>query len=100
MGKRGPETERSPVGAAVVVLMGAPRCEVTRSACRRSDRAWRVRAGGRWRRGDACSGNRGGPGLALRAKLLTVGEAHQVVVPRSMKVQAPEPDFEPGGEGV
>jgi hypothetical protein len=30
MGKRGPETERSPVGAVVVVLTGAPRCEATR----------------------------------------------------------------------
>jgi hypothetical protein len=38
--------------------------------------------------------------LAPRAEFLTVGEAHQVVVPRSLKVQAPEPDFESGGEGV
>jgi hypothetical protein len=43
MGKCGLETERSPVGAAVVVLAGAPRCEATRSACRRSDRGWRER---------------------------------------------------------
>jgi hypothetical protein len=33
-------------------------------------------------------------------KLLTVGEAHQVAIPRSLEIQAPEPDFEPGGEGV
>jgi hypothetical protein len=43
MGKRGPETARSPAGAAVAVLMGVSRCEATRSAYRRSDRAWRER---------------------------------------------------------
>jgi hypothetical protein len=53
MGKRGPETERSPAGAAVVVLMGAPCCEATRSACRLSDRAWRERWLERRRRRDA-----------------------------------------------
>jgi hypothetical protein len=37
--------------------------------------------------------------LAPRMEFLTVGEAHQVVVPRSLEVQAPEPDFEPGREG-
>jgi hypothetical protein len=59
-----------------------------------------VRAGGCWRRGDACSGDRGEPSLAPRTEFLTVGEAHQVAVPRSLEVQAPEPDFEPSGEGV
>jgi hypothetical protein len=29
-----------------------------------------------------------------------VGEAHEVAVPRGLKVQSPESDFEPGGEGV
>jgi hypothetical protein len=53
MGKRGPETERSPAGTAVVVLKGVPCCEATRSACRRSDRAWRERWPERWRRHDA-----------------------------------------------
>jgi hypothetical protein len=57
-------------------------------------------ASGRWRRDDACNGDRGGPSLAPRTEFLTVGEAHQVAVPRSLEVQAPEPDFEPGGEGV
>jgi hypothetical protein len=33
-------------------------------------------------------------------KLNAVGDAHEVVVPRGLKVQAPEPDFEPGWEGV
>jgi hypothetical protein len=33
-------------------------------------------------------------------KLDTVGDAHEVAVPRGLKVQAPEPDFESGGEGV
>jgi hypothetical protein len=113
MGKRGPETERSPVGATVIVLTGAPHCEATRSACRCSDRAWHERRPERWRRrgvdGPAAStlagvgvstGDRGGPSLALRTEFLTVGEAHQVAVPRSLEVQAPEPDFEPSGEGV
>jgi hypothetical protein len=59
-----------------------------------------VRAGGYWCRGDARSGDRGGPGLVSRAEFLTVSEAHQVVVPRGLKVQAPEPDFESGGEGI
>jgi hypothetical protein len=33
-------------------------------------------------------------------KLVAVGDAHEVVVRRGLKVQAPEPDFEPGWEGV
>jgi hypothetical protein len=32
-------------------------------------------------------------------KLVAVGDAHEVVVPRSLKVQAPKPDFESGWEG-
>jgi hypothetical protein len=67
--------------------------------------AWRrwtrsIRAGGCWCRGDKCSGDRGGSSLAPRAEFLTVGEAHQVAIPRGLKVQAPEPDFESGGDGV
>jgi hypothetical protein len=37
--------------------------------------------------------------LALRTELLTVGEAHDVAVPRSLEVQAPKPDFESSGKG-
>jgi hypothetical protein len=37
--------------------------------------------------------------LAPCAKFLTVGEAHQVAVPRGPKVQAPDPDFESAGRG-
>jgi hypothetical protein len=33
-------------------------------------------------------------------ELITVIDAHEVVVLRSLKVQAPEPDFESGWEGV
>jgi hypothetical protein len=33
IGKCGPETERSPVGAAVVSPVSASRCEATRAAC-------------------------------------------------------------------
>jgi hypothetical protein len=43
IGKHGPETERSPAGAAAVSLVGASRCEATRTACQRSDRACRER---------------------------------------------------------
>jgi hypothetical protein len=43
MGKRGPETERSPAGAAVVSPEGASRCEATRAACQRSVRTCRER---------------------------------------------------------
>jgi hypothetical protein len=43
MGKRGPETERSPVGAAAVSLVVVSRCEATRAARRRSVRACRER---------------------------------------------------------
>jgi hypothetical protein len=59
-----------------------------------------VHAGGCWCRGDARSGDRGGSRLAPRVEFLTVSEAHQVAVPCGLKVQAPEPDFESGGEGV
>jgi hypothetical protein len=33
-------------------------------------------------------------------ELLAVGEAHEVAVPRGLKVQAPEPDFESSWERV
>jgi hypothetical protein len=32
-------------------------------------------------------------------KLVTVGDAHEVAVPRGLKGQAPEPDFESDWEG-
>jgi hypothetical protein len=32
-------------------------------------------------------------------KLVAVGDAHEVAVPRGLKVQAPELDFESGWEG-
>jgi hypothetical protein len=47
-----------------------------------------------------CGGGRVGPGLLLQAKFIAVGDAHEVAVPRGLKVQAPELDFEPGWEGV
>jgi hypothetical protein len=37
-GNRGSGTTRSPAGAAVIALVGASRCEVTRAARRRSIR--------------------------------------------------------------
>jgi hypothetical protein len=33
-------------------------------------------------------------------KLVAVGDAHEVAVPRGLKVQAPELNFESGWEGV
>jgi hypothetical protein len=47
-----------------------------------------------------CDGGRVGPGLPPRAEFFAVGDAHVVVVPYGLKVQAPEPDFEPGWEEV
>jgi hypothetical protein len=49
-GNRGPETERSPVGAAVVSPVSASRCEAMRAACRRSVRTCRERRPERRRR--------------------------------------------------
>jgi hypothetical protein len=116
IGKRGPEIERSPTGAAAVSPVSASHCEAMRAACRRSVRVSRmltgataalwcrwtrsVRAGRCWCRADTCGGDRGRPSLAPRAEFLTVSEAHQVAVPRGLKVQAPESDFEFGREGV
>jgi hypothetical protein len=45
-------------------------------------------------------GGRVGPGLTPHTEFVTVGDAHEVVVPHGLKIQAPEPDFEPGWEGV
>jgi hypothetical protein len=47
-----------------------------------------------------CGGDRSWPGLPPCAKFIVVSDAHEVVVPRGLKVQAPEPDFEPGWKGV
>jgi hypothetical protein len=58
MGKHGPETERSPVGVAVVSLVSASRCDAMRAKCRRSDRACRER----W---SECRQRRGAEGLAV-----------------------------------
>jgi hypothetical protein len=33
-------------------------------------------------------------------KFVAVGDAHEVAVPRGLKIQAPEPNFESGWEGV
>jgi hypothetical protein len=81
------------------------RPRLTRALAGAAAAPWRrwtrsVRAGGCWCRDDACGDDKGGPGLAPRAELLTVSEPHQVAVPRGQEVQAPEPDFEPDGEGV
>jgi hypothetical protein len=107
MGKRGPDTERSPVGAAAVspVVASALRLRLSRAlaeelAALRRRRARSVHLSGR--RG-TCSGRDGGrvgPSLTPRTEFVAVGDTHEVAVPRGLKVQAPEPDFEPGWEGV
>jgi hypothetical protein len=94
-----------------VALRGDARCmpafrpRLSRALAGVTTMSWRqrtrsIRAGGHWCRGDACGGDWGGPGLTPRAEFLTVSEAHQVAVPRGLKVQAPEPNFESGREGV
>jgi hypothetical protein len=55
MGKRGPETERSPAGAAVISLEGVSRCEATRAEGQRSVRACRER----WPERRRCRGAEG-----------------------------------------
>jgi hypothetical protein len=45
-------------------------------------------------------GDRTWSGRPPRVKLVAVGDAHKVVVPRGLKVQAPEPNLESGWEGV
>jgi hypothetical protein len=67
------------------------------SWCRR---ARGVLLGGRRGVSSGRDGNRSWPGRSPRVKLDAVGDAREVVVPRSLKVQAPEPDFESGWEGV
>jgi hypothetical protein len=68
----------------------ASRCSRTRS----------VRLSGRRGVSSGCDGGRSRPSRPPRAKLVAVGDAHEVAVPRGLKVQAPESDFEPGWEGV
>jgi hypothetical protein len=85
--------------------MSALRPRLSRALAGASVAPWRrgarsVRAGGRWHRGDGCGGDRDRPGLPPHTEFVTVGEAHEVVVPRSLEVQPPEPDFESGWEGV
>jgi hypothetical protein len=46
------------------------------------------------------AGNRSWPGRPPWVELVPVEEAHMVVVPRGLKVQAPEPDFESGRNRV
>jgi hypothetical protein len=84
--------------------MSALRSRLMRTLAGATAVPWRrrtrsVRAGGCQCRGDACGGDRGGPGLASHAEFLTVSEAHQVAVPRGLKVQAPNRISNPAGRG-
>jgi hypothetical protein len=45
-------------------------------------------------------GNQAWPSRPPRVKLVTVGDAHEVAILCGLKVQAPEPDFQSGWEGV
>jgi hypothetical protein len=65
-----------------------------------SRRARGVRLGGRRGVGAGCGEDQSLPGRPPRVKFAAVGDAHEVAIPHDLKVQAPEPDFEPGWEGV
>jgi hypothetical protein len=59
-----------------------------------------VRLDGRRGVSTECDEDRSRPGRPPRVKLVAVGDAHEVAVPHGLKVQAPEPNFESGWEGV
>jgi hypothetical protein len=59
-----------------------------------------VHLGGRRGVSSGCDGDRPWPDPPPRVKHVAVGDAHEVAVPRGLKVQAPELYFEPGWEGV
>jgi hypothetical protein len=116
-GNLGPETARSPIGATAVLPVIASRCEAMRSSpsalllrlsraltgASTTSKCWRARSvhlGGRRGVSSGCDGNRVWLGRPLRTEFVAVGDAHEVDVPCGLKVQAPEPDFEPGWEGV
>jgi hypothetical protein len=106
MGNRGPETERSPIRAVAVspVVSSAlcsrlPRALAGALTASRCWRARRVHLGRRRAASSRCDGDRVWPGRPPRTKFVVVGDAHEVAVPRGLKVQAPEPDFELGWEG-
>jgi hypothetical protein len=65
----------------------------------RCRRACSVRLGGRQGVSSGCDGDRSWPGQPPRVKLVAVADTHEVAVPRGLKVQASEPDFESGWEG-
>jgi hypothetical protein len=59
-----------------------------------------IRLGGRRGVSSGRDGDRSWPGRPPWVKLVAVGDAHELVVPHGLKVQAPEPDFESGWEWV
>jgi hypothetical protein len=68
-----------------------------------ASRCWRariVRVGRRRGVSSGCGGDRSRAGRLPRPEFVAVGDAHEVAVPHGLKVQAPEPDFEPSWEGV
>jgi hypothetical protein len=71
-------------------LVGASRCWGVRS----------VRLDGHRGVSTGRDGDRSWSGRPPRVKLIAVGDAHEVVIPRGLKVQAPEPDFLSGRERV
>jgi hypothetical protein len=116
-GNCGSGTTRSLAGVVAVSQAGASRCVATRAARCRSIHAcrehWpelRRRHGtegpttSSWEGAGASApgvtGDWSWPGQPPRVKLIAVGDAHEVVVPRGLKVQASEPDFESGWEEV
>jgi hypothetical protein len=85
-----PSAIRSRLPRALTGALTASRCWRARS----------VRVGGRRGVSNGCGRGRSWPGRPPRTEFVAVGDAHEVAVPRGLKVQAPEPDFEPGEEGV
>jgi hypothetical protein len=87
---RGPSSFRPHLSRA---LTGA-------SSALRRRRARSVHSSGRRGVSSGCGVDWSWPGRPPCVKLVAVGNAHGVAVPRGLKVQAPEPDFEPGWEGA
>jgi hypothetical protein len=58
-----------------------------------------VRLGGRWGVSSGRGGNRSWPGRPPRVELGTVGDAHEVAVPRGLKVRVLNRISNPAGRG-
>jgi hypothetical protein len=89
-GARGPTSFHSRLARELARTPLASGCRSARS----------IRLSGCWSISSKRGGNRAWPSRPPRVKLVMVGDAHEVIVPCGLKVQALEPDFESGQEGV